>query len=151
MPLIACAPVQPPDAVHDVAFVLDQVSVELLPVVIDVGLALRVTVGSAEVTVTVALAGVAVVPPGPVHASAYVVVAVGETKSVPLIACAPVQPPEAVQVVALVLDQLSVELLPAVIDAGLALSATVGSGDVTVTVAEAGVTVVPPGPVHASE
>jgi hypothetical protein len=104
-----------------------------------------------EVTVTVAEAGVAVVPPGPVQAREYVVVAVGETSSVPLIACAPVQPPEAVQVVALVLDQVSVELPPVVIDVGLELSATVGSGDVTVTVAEAGVAVVPPGPVHAIE
>ncbi len=69
MPLIACAPVQPPDAVHDVALVLDQLSVELLPVVIDVGLALSVTVGSGDATVTVADAGVAVVPPGPVQAS----------------------------------------------------------------------------------
>jgi hypothetical protein len=78
-------------------------------------------------------------------------VAVGDTESVPLIACAPVQPPDAVHDVALVLDQVSVELLPGVIDVGLALSATVGIAVVTVTVADAGVKLVPPVPVQESE
>jgi hypothetical protein len=66
------------------------------------------------------------------------VVAVGETTSVPLGASLPVQPPVAVHAVALVLDQVSVDVPPAVIEVGLALSVTVGGAapDVTVTVTE---------------
>jgi hypothetical protein len=39
VPLSVSAPVQPPEAVHEVALVLDQVSVELLPALIVEGLA----------------------------------------------------------------------------------------------------------------
>jgi len=73
---------------------------------------------------------------------------VGETPSVPLVASAPVQPPLAVHDVALVLDHVTVELLPETIEVGLAVSVTVGADEVTVTVAEAGV--VPPVPVQLS-
>ena len=52
-------------------------------------------------------------------------VAVGETTSVPLVASVPVQPPDAVQDVALLLDQVSVELPPGAIVVGLALKETV--------------------------
>ena len=51
--------------------------------------------------------------------------AVGETTSVPLVASAPVQPPEAVQDVALLLDQVRVELPPEAIVVGLALKEAV--------------------------
>lgn len=62
VPLSAREPVQPPEAVHEVAFVLDQLSVESEPAAIDGGFAASVTVGSASgVTVTVADADV--VPP----------------------------------------------------------------------------------------
>ena len=67
VPLVTSAPVQPPLAVQEVAFVLDQVRVEVLPEAIVVGLAESVTVG-AGATVTVALTG-AVVPPAPVQVS----------------------------------------------------------------------------------
>jgi hypothetical protein len=50
---------------------------------------------------------------------------VGETTSVPLVASAPVQPPEAVQDVALLLDQVRVELPPEAIVVGLALKEAV--------------------------
>ena len=46
VPLVVSAPVQPPLAAHDVALVLDQLSVELLPDVMLVGLAVNVTVGA---------------------------------------------------------------------------------------------------------
>jgi len=46
----------------------------------------------------------------------------------PLVGRAPVQPPLAVQEVALVDDQVSVALAPAVIMPGLAESETVGAG-----------------------
>jgi hypothetical protein len=99
-------------------------------------------------TVTVAEAG-AEVPPVPVHVRVYVVVAVGKTPRVPLVAVVPVQPPLAVHEVAFVLDQVSVELLPEVMVVGLAVKLTVGVDPVTVTVAEAGADV-PPGPVQLS-
>ena len=67
MPLVAAGPVQPPLSVHEVALVLDQVKVELLPAVIVVGFAVRVTVGVTCVTVTVAEA--CADPPVPVQES----------------------------------------------------------------------------------
>jgi len=45
VPLAASVPVQPPDAVHDVALVLDQVNVELPPEVMVVGDAVNLTAG----------------------------------------------------------------------------------------------------------
>jgi hypothetical protein len=68
VPLVASVPVQPPDAVQEVALVLDQVSIELAPEAIVVGFAVKVAVGAGEVTVMVAEAG-ADVPPVPVHVS----------------------------------------------------------------------------------
>ncbi len=48
-------PDQPPDAVQEVAFVVDQLKVELLPLTTELGLAARLTVGAGagEVTETV--------------------------------------------------------------------------------------------------
>ena len=66
MPLVATAPdqAQLPLAVHEVAFVLDQVRVELPPETIVDGLSATATVGLPDaVTVTVAFAGVE--PPVP--------------------------------------------------------------------------------------
>jgi hypothetical protein len=67
----------------------------------------------------------------------------------PLVARLPDQPPEALQLVALVEDQLSVELPPLAIVLGLALSVTVGVGEVTVTVADW--PALPPVPVQVNE
>lgn len=72
--------------------------------------------------------------------------AVGETLLLPLVALAPDQPPLAVQLVALVLDQVKVELDPVVIWVGLAVSVTVGFGAATVTVTFSEVE--PPAPVQ---
>jgi hypothetical protein len=47
VPLVALVPLHPPDAVHEVALVEDQVTVEILPDVMLVGLAEIVTVGGA--------------------------------------------------------------------------------------------------------
>jgi len=129
VPLVASVPVQPPLAVQEVAFVLDQVKVELLQDVIAVGLADRVTVGAgAAETVTVAVASDEV-PPAPVQVSLYVVVLTGLTLNEPLVASVPVQPPLAVQDVAFVLDQVSVALPPAAMDAGLAVKVTMGASE----------------------
>jgi hypothetical protein len=65
----------------------------------------------------------------------------------PLTALEPLQPPLAEQEVALVADQVSVELLPEEIALGPALRITVGADAETVTVAVC--TALPPGPVHA--
>lgn len=56
------APVQPPDAVHDVALVLDHVNVTDCPAEIDVALALNDTVG-----VGVGVGGPTLPPPPPPH------------------------------------------------------------------------------------
>ena len=53
-PLVALLPDHPPDAVHEVALVADQVSVELPPLATVLGLADRVTTGAGGVTETVA-------------------------------------------------------------------------------------------------
>ena len=50
----------------------------------------------------------------------------GDTIRVPLVAFLPVQPPPAVHENALVEDQVTIEMLPAVMLAGLAESAAVG-------------------------
>ena len=65
---------------------------------------------------------------------------------VPLIALAPVQPPLAVQEVALVADQLRVAALPFVTVLGLLAKVTVGVGLVTDTVADCAAA--PPVPVQ---
>jgi hypothetical protein len=64
-PFSGSLPLQPPEAVQEVAFVEDQVRVELLPLVTVLGLAPMVTTGAAGDTVTVA-ASVAL-PLGPVQ------------------------------------------------------------------------------------
>ena len=46
VPLVAFVPVQPPLAVHEVASVEDQLTVEILPELILVGLADNITVGA---------------------------------------------------------------------------------------------------------
>ena len=66
-PPVPLAPVQPPEAVQPVAFVLLQVSREELPLATLAGFTPRLTVGAGGVTVTVTvwLAD----PPGPVQVS----------------------------------------------------------------------------------
>ncbi len=67
VPLAALAPDQAPEAVQDVAFAEDQVSVELAPVVTDAGLALTITVGAGATAVTSTVAESDAVPPAPVQ------------------------------------------------------------------------------------
>jgi hypothetical protein len=75
LPLVPFAPANvPPVAVHEVALVELQVSVDAPPLAIVVGLAVSVAVGRGA-TVTVADAAV-LVPPASVQVSEYVVVAV---------------------------------------------------------------------------
>jgi len=70
LPLTGFAPLQPPEAVQEVAFAELQLSVAALPRVRLVGFALSVTVGAAGVlaaTVTDAVASL--LPPAPVQVS----------------------------------------------------------------------------------
>jgi hypothetical protein len=66
-PLIALLPDQPPEAVHAVALVDDQVNVEAAPLFTVLGVAERLTVGAAGVTDTVAVC--VALPPAPVQVS----------------------------------------------------------------------------------
>ena len=124
---MAFVPVHPPEAVHEVALLEDQVRVELPPEVMLVGLAAKLTVGAALVaaTVTKALAGEDV-PLAPLQVSVYVVVLAGDIETVPLVGFVPVHPPEAVHEVALLEDQVRVELPPKVMLVAPADKLTVG-------------------------
>jgi len=69
-PLVALLPLQAPEAVQEVALSEDQDRVELLPLAMVLGLALKLTVGACEVTLTVA--DCAALPPAPVQVRVYV-------------------------------------------------------------------------------
>jgi hypothetical protein len=64
-PLVVLVPDQPPEAVHDVALVEDQLRVEAAPLAMVLGLALKATVGAGAVTETVA--DCVALPPVPVQ------------------------------------------------------------------------------------
>ena len=64
-PLTGSLPDQAPDAVQDVAFAADQVRVDALPLITELGLALKLTVGAGAFTDTVA--DCAALPPVPVQ------------------------------------------------------------------------------------
>jgi hypothetical protein len=66
-PLVAWLPNQPPEAVHEVALVVDQAKVELLPLTMELGLAARLTVGAGVGEVTEIVAAWAALPPAPVQ------------------------------------------------------------------------------------
>jgi hypothetical protein len=144
-PLVGLAPLQLPLAVQEVALVADQVSVELLPDVMALGPALRVTVGAGVETVTVAVC--AALPPGPVQVSVkdWSLVKL-PVEAEPLVGSLPLQPPEAVQEVAFVEVQLKVAPLPLVTVLGFAEIFTVGADWVTETLADC--EALPPAPVQ---
>jgi hypothetical protein len=66
-PLVGSPPPQPPDAAQEVALVDDQINVAPPPLAIVLGLALKLTVGAAAVTETVA--DCVALPPVPVQVS----------------------------------------------------------------------------------
>jgi len=66
-PLIASVPLQPPEAVHEVALVDDQLSVDAAPLATVLGVAVRATDGAGVVTEMVA--DCAALPPAPVQVS----------------------------------------------------------------------------------
>jgi hypothetical protein len=144
-PLVAVLLVQV--ALHELALVAAQVSVDEAPLLIVAGVAVNVTAGAwSTVTVAIAVAEPAVFE----HCSVKVVVAVTDSFALPDRPSLPVQPPLAAQLVALVLLQVSIDVPPPALRVdGVALIVTVGSGTVlTTSVAEA--VAVPPGPVQVS-
>ncbi len=144
-PLTALLPDQPPEAVQAVVLVEDQVKVVALPLATVLGAAARLTVGAAALTDTVA--DWVALPPVPVQVSEYVALAVSAPVDCePLTALLPDQPPEAVQEVALVDDQVKVDVPPLTTVLGLAAKVTVGAGEVTDTVADCDA--LPPVPVQ---
>jgi hypothetical protein len=134
-PVTFSGPDQPPDAAQEVALVADQDNVALLPLAMVLGLAAIVTVGAGEVTDTVA--DWTAVPPEPLQVSVYVALAVNApVVCTPLVPLLPDQAPEPTQEVALVADQLSVEVPLLDIVLGLAVKLTVGTGCATDTVTD---------------
>jgi hypothetical protein len=135
-----------PAAVQEVALLEDQLTVELLPLAMVLGLALMDTVGAGWLTETVV--DWEALPPAPEQVIVYVVLVLRAPVDLePLMASLPDQPPEAVQAVALFADQLKVELAPLATVLGFALSVTVAVG-AAVTVTVAVWTALPPGPVQ---
>jgi hypothetical protein len=127
LPWAERAPVQPPDAVHAVAPVEVQASVVAPPCAMVSGVALSVTVGvAAGRTDTEALA--AALPPAPVQVRVKVLADESAAEdSEPAVPRLPLQPPEAVQAVALVELQVSVADPPAARAVGLAFRVTEGA------------------------
>jgi hypothetical protein len=134
--------------VQAVALVELQVRVDALPLLTLAGPALKDTVGAGgDETVTVA--DCEAEPPVPVQVRVNFVVAVSAgVVCEPAVGSEPPQPPEAVQAVALVEDQVSADVAPLLIVAGLAVRVTAGAGVVTVTVADC--TALPPLPLQVS-
>ena len=103
------------------AFVELQVSVDALPLATLEGLALIDTVGAGGAE-TETVADCDAEPPAPVQVSVNFVVAVrAGVACEPAVALAPLQPPEAAQLVALVEDQDKVEVAPLFTVAGFAV------------------------------
>jgi hypothetical protein len=136
VPLSALAPDHAPVPVQAVALLEVHVKVELAPLATELGEALRLIVGSCF-ALTVTVADCAAVPPLPVQVREYVALAVSApVDCVPLSALVPDHAPEAVHAVALLADQVSVEVAPLMIELGLAVKATVGAGALTETLAD---------------
>ena len=145
LPLVAWEPLQPPEATQLVASVDDHVTVAVPFGATDVGLTFSVTVGAGVDCCMVTVTDCAVLPPAPVQVSVYITVAIsGPTLSLPIVFLLPDQPPEAVQLVALLVVQLNVVLLFAVTVTGFALRLTVGGGVDCCTFTDTDFIVLPP-------
>jgi hypothetical protein len=120
VPDIVLLPDHAPLAVHDVAFVLDQLNVEDPPDAIVAGAALNVTVGDgALATVTVTLRVIEF--RNAEHRNVNVLVALnGPTFSEPDVGRLPDQAPDAEHRLALVVDQLSIDCAPGAMLVGVA-------------------------------
>ncbi len=146
-PLTLLEPAHAPDAVQALALVADQLKVELLPLVMLLGLAVSTTCGAGELSDTVA--DCSALPPDPVQVSVNVEFAlIAPVDCEPLKALPPDHAPEAVQVLAWLDNQVSVEERPEFTVLGFAVSCTTAAWLETVTVADC--VAEPPGPVQVS-
>jgi hypothetical protein len=129
LPLVALPPLQPSEAVQEVAFVELQVRVAALPFVRLVGFALRFTTGATAVPeVTVTDVEALLLPPAPVQDSVKFAVAVSAPVDLlPLVDTVPLQAPDATHDVAFVELQLMVEEPPEPMLVGDAFNETVGA------------------------
>jgi hypothetical protein len=131
-----------------VALVEVQVRVDVPPLATLEGVALNDTVGAGGVE-TVTVVDCDADPPVPVQVRVNFVVAVRAcVVCEPAVAFEPLQPPEAVQAVALVDDQVNADVAPLVTVAGFAVKVTAGAGVVTDTVADCAA--LPPLPLQVS-
>jgi hypothetical protein len=129
LPLTGLLPVQPFDAVQLVAFKLDQLNVTGLPVVTDMALGVKTRVGAGVDADTVIVTDCDAVPPEPEQLSAYVPVDVRLLSDCePDVAMVPLHAFDAVQLVALVLLQVSDVEPPLATLVEAALKVTVGAG-----------------------
>lgn len=133
-PETAFVPDHAPAAVHAVALVDDQESVALPPLLTTVGVTAIATVGAGAIAT---LTDLAMLPPGPLQVSVKPVAPLsGPVLALPATARGPLQPPDAVQLEALVDDQVKLALPPLPTVVGDALSESVGAGAVTPTTTE---------------
>jgi hypothetical protein len=117
-------PLQPPEAVQELALVELQLNVAAPPLATDVGFAVRVAVG----TTLIPALTTGLVPPGPLHVSTKVEFLVrGPVLCVPLGANVPLQAFEAVHEVASVELQVRVAEPPLCTAPVLVVKATVGT------------------------
>lgn len=123
VPLSPFEPLQPPEAVQEVALALDQVSAAGAPDFTLLGLALSMTVGALLETVTVA--DCVADPPAPVQINSYSAVLVRVPVDIePLLGKLPCQPPDAVHAVVPADFHASVELAPLLTVVGVAVNVT---------------------------
>lgn len=139
-------PDHPPEAVQAVAFADDQVSIDVAPLLMLLGLATRLSVGAAALTDTVT--DCVALAPDPVQVSPKVELDFrAPVDWDPVSDLAPAQAPEAVHAVALVTDQAIVELSPFATVLGDAARLMTAAGlALTVTVVDW--VALPPAPVH---
>lgn len=153
-PDVALLPDHPPEAVHKVALVELHVNVAEPPLGTVVGLAANVSVGAGGAASTVTVTDRVAAPPGPVQDKVKVLVAInGPLDCEPDVALSPDHAPEAAHELALVDDQVSIDVPPLVTVVGLAPSDTVGTaggGDPTTTTVTDCV-MAPPLPEHVKE
>jgi len=138
-------PVHPPDAAQELALLDAHDRVDAPPLATVVGLASRDRLGDAPAAVTVTVCEAE--PPLPAQDSVKFVDALnGTVVCEPLVAFAPVQPPDAVHVAALLAAHDRTDVAPALMVVGFADRVTVGAGLTTDTVVV--LVAVPPLPVQ---
>jgi hypothetical protein len=150
VPDAVLVPVQPPEALHEFTLSPVHVSVELVLRATLRGFADKVTEGLPPDATATATVLAAVVPPEPAHVSVKLEFVVRTpVLCVPEVPLDPVHAPDAAQLVAFAVDQVSCDDAPDWMLVGDAASVTVGAGfDVTVTATDR--LILPPAPVQAS-